>query len=289
MQVNESIYGASDSWLNSFYLSDGDMKAKCANFTGGNTLVAASTLGVGNTAGKTPHNEIIEGSICFSGLGNESYYSRLCYVNGDDIKQDNEFVTPFFYCENDREYDSDTINYITDDDKKNMWKVYSNIYTPNLSDHTIPIVDLNPKKIVYVLQIICCDADGVEPSGTRWRFYGTYARNASNIKTDYPYIKAARLNPRFDNGTLDTPNRVSSSTFSDRYQGFGIGINREFTNMQNDNYKINYAMYRAAAGDYCSIMLYGMDRSSIPHPSDYYDILLCDPDDIIFNCTALDV
>ena len=283
MQVNESIYGAANSWLNSYYLADGDMKTKCANFTGGNTLVSSSSLGVGNTVGKTPHNELIEGSICFSALGNESYYSRLCYVNGDDITQDNEIATPFFYCENDREYDSDTNNYISDDYKENMWKVYSDIHTPNLSDRTIPIVELNPRKIVYVLQIVCCDANGVEPSGTRWRFFGTYARDASSIKTNYPYIKAARLNPRIDNGTLTTPNRISSSSFSDRYQGFGIGINREFTNIQNNNYKINYAMYRAAADDFCSIMIYGMKATSLPHPSYYYDILLCDTDDIIFN------
>lgn len=284
MQINENIYGAANTWLNSYYLADGDMKAKCARFNSNNTLSTAATLGAGNTANKTPHNALIDGSVCFTALGNESYYSRLCYVNGADIKQDNEIVTPFFYCENDREYDSTTNIYISDNYKENMWKVYSDIHTPNLSDHTVPIVELNPKKIVYILQIICCDANGVEPSGgTRWRFYGTYARNASSIKTNYPYIKAARLNPRIDNGTLASPNRVSSSTFSDRYQGFGIGINREFTNIQNSNYKINYAMYRAAAGDYCSIMLYGMESSSLPHPSDYYDVLLCDTDDIVFD------
>lgn len=275
MQINESIYGAANSWLKLPIMSTGRMVTKAANFTGGNTVESSSILGAGHTAGKTPHNEVIEGSICFSALGNESYYSRICYVNGDDISQDNDVATPFFYCQNNLEniYRGDNVA-----DGVNFWKTYQS-GNPNFSDTTIPIVELNPAKIVYVLQVVCCDANGVEPNGDRWRFYGTYRRNASNIKTNYPYIKAARLNPRVDNGNT-TPSR---STITSSDQSFGIAINREFTNIQNSNLKINYAIFRSLSGDSNSITIYGQAATSLLHTSQYCDILLCDPEDIIFD------
>lgn len=283
MNVNTSVYGAADTWIESNFLSSGTMKAKCPNFNGGSTL-DSSTLSVGNTAGKTPHNQLIDRSISFSALGTESLYSHLVYVNGSssNITVDNVPTTEFFYCESRVMYNRRNVeenkNYINSNLPYNMWKEYEadpNSYYHNYSDITIPYTELNPKKILYVLQVYPCKADGTEYG--QWVFFGTYDRNASNIQTNYPYIMGVRLNPRIDNTTTATPNRT---TLTDPDALFGVAINREFSALQNDDIKINYAISRCMMID--NIIIYGNEGKET-YGENKYNIFIARENDIQFD------
>ena len=286
MAINTEIYGAANKWLESLYLSTGAMKAKCANFTGGSTL-SGSALSAGNTAGKTPHNELIDRSISLTALGTESLYSHICYVNDGDTYVDNELVTEFFFAE--KYYQSEGSNveqgesYIYNAMPYNQWKTYnsaSGTYT-NYSDNTIPIVELNPRKILYILQVLPCKADGTIKVNAQnqpdWTFFGSYDRNNANIRTTYPYVMAARLNPRIDNSTTTTPTRT---TLTDVSAYFGVAINREFTALPDDNIKINYAIFRSMMLN--NILIYGTVDKQL-RDSDFYNLILADGNDLQYD------
>ena len=286
MAINTSVYGAANTWLESLYLSTGTMKAKCANFTGGDTL-AGSTLAAGYTAGKTPHDQLIDRSVSLTALGQESLYSHICYINDTDIYVDNELVTEFFYGE--KYYQSEGGNvelnksYIYDDMPYNQWKTYnaaSDTYT-NYSSNTIPIVEIDPKKILYILQVLPCKSDGTIKLNAQnqpdWTFFGSYDRNAGNIRTTYPYVMAARLNPRIDNSNTTTPART---TLTDVSAYFGICINREFSALPDNSIKINYAIFRSMILN--NILIYGTVDKQLKD-SDFYNLILSDESDINFD------
>lgn len=281
MNVNTNVYGEQSSWLDSYYLSTGQMKTKCANFTGGNTLPTASTLGAGNTANKTPHNQLIDRSISFSALGTESIYSHILYwTDSNTMYTDNEIATEFFFCTNDNSAPiSNTDELIYSNNATNFWKIY--YATNNKSDILIPITEINPKKILYLLHVMPVNANG-EPapfiSGVvdnyRFMFIGDYAYNVRNIRTDYPYIQAARLVPRVDNSNTSTPSR---SALSGGDYEFGIAINREFTAIPDNNLKINYCQF-ISIYDKFNIPLWG-HRGYFNQSADY-NVILANSDDI---------
>ena len=100
---------------------------------------------------------------------------------------------------------------------------------------------------------------------------------ASNIKTNFPYIMGARLNPRIDNSSSTTPSR---SALTDPDALFGIALNREFTALQNNDIKINYAIFRSMMLD--NIVIYGSNGKYV-YDSTYYNILLARENDIRFD------
>ena len=59
-------------------------------------------------------------------------------------------------------------------------------------------------------------------------YISDYDNNVRNIKTDFPYIMAARLVPYIDTSSSTNPNRNRLSAAD---AGFGIAINREFTSI----------------------------------------------------------
>ena len=283
MAINENVYGAQSTWLNSWFLSTGQMKTKCVNFTGGNQLDLSSSLGVGNTAGKTPHDQLIDRSICTNALGTESLYSHINYLYGTsggavtDIYTDDVQITEFYYCENDRQNQlGDRLPQFNSTGQADMWKTYATPNPVNFSDRTIPIVEMNPKKILYILQVLPCTAAG---SSGSWVILGDYHNNVNSVRSDYPYIMAARLTPRIDNSNTNSPERVA---FTDATAGFGIAINREFTNSNNTDWRINYTIFRGISENN-GIWLYGFARppfDKFPAIDDSPILLLGDTQDI---------
>lgn len=281
MRVNENVFGAVRSWLNAINLSTGAMKCKCANFTGGNTVVSSSSLGIGNTAGKTPHNTLIDRSISTTALGTESIYSHILYwADSNTMYTDNEIATEFFYCTNDNSAPiSNTSETIYTNSANNFWKTYN--ATNNKSDILVPITEINPKKILYLLQVMPVNANGgpapfISGVVDNYRFMSIvdYANNARNIRTDYPYIQAARLVPCVDNSNTTTPSR---SALSGGDYEFGMAINREFTAIPDDNLKINYCQF-INIYDKFNIPLWG-HRGYFNQSADY-NVILANSDDI---------
>lgn len=281
MSINTNVYGAQNTWLNALNLSTGAMVTKCANFTGGDTVVSSSSLGVGNTANKTPHNTLIDRSISLTALGTESIFSHITYwKNSNEIYTDNEIATEFYFCTNDNSAPiSNTSETIYTNSASNFWKTYKP--TNNKSDILVPITKLNPKKILYLLQVMPVNANGAPApfiSGVvdNYRFMSIvdYANNARNIRTDYPYIQAARLVPRVDNSNTTTPSR---SALSGGDYEFGMAINREFTAIPDNNLKINYCQF-INIYDKFNIPLWG-HRGYFNQSADY-NVILANPDDI---------
>ena len=131
MAINENVYGLPDSWIDSWFLSTGSMKAKCPNFNNGSSL-ESSTLSAGNSAGKIHHNELIDRTISLTALETESLYSHLIYVHGfDETFIDDVPVTEFFFCESrlmtDRRNVEENDNYISTHYPYNIWKICFNI------------------------------------------------------------------------------------------------------------------------------------------------------------------
>lgn len=278
MAINTSIYGESESWINAPYLGGGRMITKGANFTGGTQFSNSSTLGVGNTEGKTPHDELIDRSICTVALGTESLYCHMSYVSPSDTYTDDEETTEFFYGVNDGQRSFTTQRSFYDNNHPNFWKIYTPSTPYNYSDNTIPITDINPRKILYRLEVCPCKADGstapyrYTQTSDQYIYITDYDNNARNIRTDYPYIMAARLKAYIDTSATNTPSR---SLLSAAEAGFGIAINREFTAIPNDDLKINYCQFRNYDG-VNTIPLYGY-KGYFPNA---YCIVLADTEDI---------
>ena len=278
--INENVYGAPETWINAPYLGGGRMVTKCANFTGGTNYLNSSTLGVGNSNGKTPHGDLIDRTICTVALGTESIYSHMSYYLINDTVTDNEQVTEFFFAANDGRRSFTTQRSFYDTNHPNFWKIYTPSNPYNYSDNTIPITDLNPQKILYRLEVCPCKANGTNApysytqSSDQYIYITDYDNNVRNIKTDYPYIMAARLVPYIDTSSTTNPNRNRLSAAD---AGFGIAINREFTSIPNDDLKINYCQFRNCDGfDVNTIPLYGY-KGYFPNG---YCIVLADKNDI---------
>jgi len=279
MAINTSIYGAPESWINAPYLGGGRMVTKGANFTGGTQFGNSSTLGVGNTEGKTPHGELIDRSICTVALGTESLYCHMSYVSPSDTYTDDEETTEFFYGVNDGQRSFTTQRSFYDNNHLNFWKIYTPSTPYNYSDNTIPITDINPRKILYRLEVCPCKANGstapyrYTQTSDQYIYITDYDNNVRNIKTDYPYIMAARLVPYIDTSANTTPNRNKLSAAE---AGFGIAINREFAAIPNDELKINYCQFRNTQEGVNAIPLYGY-KGYFPNA---YCIILADTEDI---------
>ena len=75
MAINEQVYGAKNTWFDTYFY-DKFYHNKKANFTGG-----ATTLKDGVTAGKLQYTEPIDKSLSYCGLGTESALSHLKVVD----------------------------------------------------------------------------------------------------------------------------------------------------------------------------------------------------------------
>ena len=277
--INENIYGAPESWINVPYLGGGRMVTKGANFTGGTQYSNSSTLGVGNSNGKTPHGELINRTICTVALGAESIYSHMCYYLITDTYTDDEQATEFFFAVNDGQRSFTTQRSFYDTNHPNFWKVYTPSTPYNYSDNTIPITDMNPQKLLYRLEVCPCKSNGTTApysytqSSDQYIYISDYDNNVRNIKTDYPYIMAARLVPYIDTSANTTHSR---SRLSAPEAGFGIAVNREFTSIPNNDLKINYCQFRNTQEGVNTIPLYGY-KGYFPNG---YCIVLADKTDI---------
>lgn len=270
--INTDIYGIPENWTEAQYLTF----AKYANF---NTAVTPeNTLLEGSTRGKTPTGELIENSICSQALGAESLYSNIVWVHGNNPAEwtiDTKSFVPYFYAEcvntNDNVQNnngyiiSSTYNY-------NSWKPYNvDESFQNKSAFSKPIVEYNPKKVLYLMWITFCDEDGYTAGPYQLQRMGEPAEQAAI--ENYPYICNAVLRPYVDTSSTDTPSRelINSNAL------FGVCPNINFSS-GFDFIDINYAWFRSC--NYNTIPIYGIFGSPT---DDYYTSALCDKNEIFFD------
>ncbi len=274
MAINTSIYGAPETWTTAQYLTF----AKYANF---NTAAAPeNTLLQGSVRGKTPTGELIENSICTQALGSESLYSNVVWVHdygGTQYIKDERSYTPYFLaeCVSTAYNIQNNVSYITPIYNYNSWKPYiTDEAFQNKSAYSKPIVEYQPKKIIYRIFMRVCDASGNErPDPILLDRADLPAEQ--EVLEQYPYVASAYMRVYVDSSDTDTPNREEIYNNS----LFGVCPNVTY-NAETDNININYAFFRSMR--YSHIPIYGCFGTNYFH-DDYYTGCLCDTADIVID------
>ena len=272
--INTEIYGLPENWTAAQYLTF----AKYANF--GTDEQPKNTLLEGSTAGKTPTGELVENSICTQALGAESLYSNIVWVHdyggGKQYVIDEKPQVPFYFAEcvstdnnvqNNESHINPNYNY-------NSWSPYitDNTYQ-NKSAYSKPIVEYQPKKIIYRIFMTVAKADGtLRPDPILLDRADSPAEQA--VLAEYPYIANAYMRVYVDSSNTDTPQRASINSNS----LFGVCPNINI-NADTDSIDIDYAFWRSCT--YNHIPIYGC--FDINYFDDHYTACLCDAADIVID------
>lgn len=272
MKVNTTIYGAPETWTTAQYLTF----AKYANFDTAEN--PKNTLIDGNNQGKTPTGELVENSICTQALGAESLYSNIVWVHdyggGQQYVVDEKPQVPYFFaeCVSADGNVQNTESHINPIHNYNSWMPYiTDESYQNKSAYSKPIVEYNPNKILYILNMTVCNENGVE----RTVPYSMHSNDVDDsVWSDYPYVVNAYLVPYVDTSNTSTPNRelINSNAL------FGVCPNINI-NADTSNINIDYAFFRSC--QYNAIPIYGC--FGINYFDDHYTACLCDPADIIIE------
>lgn len=271
--INTNIYGNSETWTNAQYLTF----AKYANF--GTAENPKNTLLEGSTAGKTPTGELVENSICTQALGAESLYSNIVWVHDYGSAQyviDEKTQVPFFFAEcvstDDNVQNSES--HINPNYNCNSWSPYiTNNTFQNKSAYSKPIVEYQPKKIIYRIFMTVAKADGtMRPDPILLDRADLPAEQ--DVLAEYPYIVNAYMRVYVDSSDTDTPQRAAINTNS----LFGVCPNVSF-NADTTNINIDYAFFRSM--QYNHIPIYGC--FGINYFDDHYTGCLCDAADIVID------
>lgn len=207
--INQEVYGLSENWLDAVinYQSNPN-KNQLANFMNAPlspTTSSVSQIWRGVSEGKFEYGVPIDNSLSYCGLGYESSMSHTSYIGYNDgvkvlrteeraitnfafferIKRTNSFIPP-----GDGSYGS--VYPISDVLRRDKINQFAWIENPssNFCLNSSPIVKLNPKNVVFLLQVYA----GTSTSNGTWLDYDSFASN-----TNYAYIGGARFVPYFSN------------------------------------------------------------------------------------------
>lgn len=194
MSINEQVYGAKSTWLDTQYqYTTITPKAKKANFGGEGAL-----LMTGVAKGKLSYTEPIDKSIGYCGLGTESALSHLTYIgmkNGEPsiISTQDRFVTNFCWCEK-------TLNnpptvfgsyYQYDNITLHSWGDYATTF--NYNKVVEPLTVVCPQNQILLIWLQAYNAD----FSLSWE--GGLKDYESTYHTTYPNITCVYLRTFFGN------------------------------------------------------------------------------------------
>lgn len=194
MLINESVYGAENTWLNAplSAANDGTWQwGKVANF-GDND----STLLKGNSTGKTPINAHIDKSLSWCGLGQESNYNNIYVISRNALNSPTlvtQDVLNFFFYQRRNIVSAGTLQVMTTRDNKNIafWSPVDNLSnTSNPHRYISPFTNLYINKIVWLIYVYCATSTALTTSDTY-----TYADYVANHKVDHPVIRSIYARP----------------------------------------------------------------------------------------------
>lgn len=272
--INTDIYGLPENWTNAQYMPH----AKYVNF--GTAASPKNTLLEGSTAGKTPTGKLIENSICTQALGKESLYSNVLWVHdyggGKQYVTDEKSFVPYFYAEcvsadNNGQNNTSTVNIAYN---TNSWSPYNvDEYYQNKSAFSKPIVEYQPKKIIYRIFMTVATAEGVERPDPIL-LDRAHLTTEQEVLAQYPFIANAYLRVYVDSSSTDTPQRTEINSNS----LFGVCPNVAY-NAETPEINIDYALMRSCA--YNHIPIYGVFTGY--NTFDDYTVALCDPSNIYID------
>lgn len=207
MAINESIYGASDQWINSTFNSYIINKNKVAYFAANQ-----SRLENGVNAGKLSYSEPIDKSLSYCGLGSESALSHVGWIWLDEDNntyhimewQDRQVTNFSFFQQNDSNINMslspDQLDYTTPMSRGLFWQELQSSWNHN--KYLQPYTLINPNNFVLCIYIYATNSTY---SSTVDVDYKTYF---STYKTTHPNIIHAYYVPYFNNQQWTASNPV---------------------------------------------------------------------------------
>ncbi|MBO5816280.1 MAG: hypothetical protein J6R30_09295 [Bacteroidales bacterium] len=242
MAINESIYGAQSTWLDTAFY-DKFYHNKKVNF-GDDT----SKLSAGVTKGKLSYTDPIDKTLSYCGLGTECALSHVRYFafsSGNVVLTDSEdrYQTNFLFSEITQSTGTagEYSQFQLSDLKYNKaWQSNTDSdqwYSKNKNKILEPYVSIHPKSVVFLIYVVAYKADGTYITESLSEY-------VANHTTTYPRISQVFIIPYMnrDLATEQSPVRrttgMNGSLSSDYRYGFVLGL--------LDEYKINsqnFSMY----------------------------------------------
>ena len=247
MAINEQVYGAKNTWFDTYFY-DKFYHNKKANFTGG-----ATTLKDGVTAGKLQYTEPIDKSLSYCGLGTESALSHLKVVDVSNsatriVDTIDRIVTNFGFFEIaiatgiSGYYSYSQLNEMKEyrawqentDDNEVYWSV-------NKNKILCPYTLIHPKSVVFVINVRAYNSNDQYNDFTLDEYRTAH--------TSYPRISQVTIEPFMNNPNAfseNQPTRTATgggggSTLNDYKKGFIIGLLDEYK-LENKNFDM-YSYY----------------------------------------------
>lgn len=201
MIPNSNVYGTPQEW----HLASYDMpEAYLASW--GTNASDYGKLSAGVNESKIKLREVLDQSISYVGMGEESPYSNILTLNSSgQVVTDSRYVTNFFYAYGDPiTYDY----YIPNNGNAITWDV-DTLDNDNYNKDYRPIVSFNPKRLLWHVMVIVSDA---KYNGTLYTTgLNSYSASAA-LQTQYPYLKMAFMYPLVDTSNTDTPHWINTLT-----------------------------------------------------------------------------
>ena len=201
MIPNPNIYGTPQEW----HLANYDMPEAYLAAWGTDSLDYGK-LSAGVDESKIKLREVLDQSISYVGMGEESPYSNILTINSSgQVVTDSRYVTNFFYAYGDPiTYDY----YIPNNGSAKTWDVDS-LENDNYNSVYRPIVSFNPKRLLWHVMVIVSDT---KYNGTLYTTgLNSYSASAA-LQTQYPYLKMAFMYPLVDTSNTDTPHWINTLT-----------------------------------------------------------------------------
>ena len=202
MIPNESVYGAKDTWVDTYTADSTIFKnAKRPQW---------QTLYEGVINNKIRTKELIDKSIGYVGLGPESPYSKMITINPDNsIVKNNLNVVDFFYG-----YNWGTYNYCFRVNKYNTesWNVDTLDIYENTNCNKSVITQFDPKYLLWIIRV--CVASNEHPigNGDLANYYLYDYANDPAKQSQFPYLITAYMCASYEQSTPQNPNRFFDLT-----------------------------------------------------------------------------
>lgn len=225
MAVNESVYGAKDTWIRAHklnistdkpYVKDVDMVYVC-NFNGGTTITNASTLEVGAETKKVQYNNHIDNSFAFFGVDKKASIVDQIWVARDStpdnltsyVKLKVNDVNPVGYCCNtgsmqNTSYRNRSRAIKCDSEQsvqRNAWGTTHKVTNINADNTFVPATKI-PTTLTYLIVIYAYTRDFDEHTYKNYTGYKCDLYTYCNASIDgvkicdlYPYVAGVWLAP----------------------------------------------------------------------------------------------
>lgn len=203
MAVNESYYGAKDTWYN-----PGDRGLKYSRFGDTATTPSLKTFGFGYSQGIVKPREMVDNSVCKSALGTESDLCHIKYYKrtGDPYHTENFDTMPFCLCGRTGNYANSFAEYTASESETSpqipsyLMEPYT--YTSIANNNLFPLLDFDYKRMRGFIFVSA--GDGTRNGARSFVSLEAYCdKDNAESYVHYPYIYNMGVRMYYDIGESD--------------------------------------------------------------------------------------